>query len=265
LIATGWLVASIAFMALWEAAAPRCRRSPERALRWPTSFTLAPLNAVLASVPLPAAALATTMDDRGWGLLNALHAPAWVGGAITVPLLDLVVYLQHRLLHAVPALWAVHRVHHADRAFDVATGLRFHPIEAAVTHGTLLLAVTALGLPVLGVLAYQTIAFLMTLFEHANARLPAGIESRLERVLVTPATHRIHHSVEASASNFATVFPLWDRWLGTYRARRAADDTADVGVRGLRDPKFATLPWTLALPFLSARRVGAPAGASERR
>jgi len=252
---------------VWEALAPRRRFDARRALRWPTSLTLASVNGLLATVPMTAVALASVASERGWGALNAAGAPPWLAVAVSVPLLDLLVYAQHRLLHESPALWSFHRVHHAD-LFDAATALRFHPFEALATHATVLVAIVAFGLPVPGVLAYHVIAMGMTLFEHANGRLPAGLESRLQEVLVTPEMHRIHHSIAAedAGSNFATIFSVWDRWFGTYRPRPArSQDADDVGVEELRDPKYATLPWTLALPLLGRRGLAAAVSGSDRR
>ncbi|MGH7389166.1 MAG: sterol desaturase family protein [Candidatus Rokuibacteriota bacterium] len=251
-------------MGLWEVVAPRRRLSVGRGLRWPASLALAPFNALLTAVLIAPVALAALAAERGWGLLNAAGVPLGLAAGASVLLLDLLVYFQHRLLHAAPALWSCHRVHHADVELDCSTGLRFHPIEAIVTNATVLAGVVVFGLPPPGVAAYQTLALAMTVFEHANARLPARLESRLRRVFVTPEMHRVHHSiaVEDSDANFATVFSLWDRWFGTYRRRPAGGDGGpEVGLAEFRDPKYATLPWTLAMPFLAAgREIGADAG-----
>jgi sterol desaturase/sphingolipid hydroxylase (fatty acid hydroxylase superfamily) len=224
-------------------------------LRWPTGFTLAPFNALLVWAVVSPVALAAAAADRGLGLLNAASLPPGLGVVASVLVLDLLAYLQHRLLHAAPVLWSFHRVHHADIELDCTTALRFHPVEALVTSVILLAGVVVFGLPPAGVAAYRMLATAMTLFEHGNVRLPATLDSRLRGILVTPEMHRIHHStaVEDHDTNFATVFPMWDRCFRTYRRRAAGGDAdPDVGLPGFRDPKYATLPWTLALPFLAA-------------
>ena len=256
LIRNGWVLAFVAAVGLWEAAAPRHRLVAARSLRWPTSFTLGPLNALLATVPLAPLALATALTGRGGVLAVESVLGSWLAVALSVPLLDLIFYAQHRLLHAVPMLWSVHRVHHADVDFDYTTAFRFHPIEAVLTNLTALAVITLFGVPALAVLVYQTLAGGLTVLEHVNARIPPAVESWAGRVFVTPAMHRIHHSVVArdTDSNFATIFSFWDRWLATYSPpARSGRDDLEIGLREFREPKYLTLPWTLAIPFLRGR------------
>jgi sterol desaturase/sphingolipid hydroxylase (fatty acid hydroxylase superfamily) len=249
-----WLLALLAAVCLWEMVAPRTALTSRRSLRWPTSFTLGPLNAFVGTFPLPAYALALTLREGGLGVALDHILPPWLTIAAAVCLLDLVGYVQHRILHAVPYFWTVHRVHHADVDFDYTTAFRFHPIEALFANAVVLVSVVALGLPPFAVLVHGTIASGITILEHANVRIPPAIESWIGRVFVTPATHRIHHSAAApdTDSNFATIFSFWDRVLGTYRP--AATSGAEIGLREFRAPKYQTLPWALAMPFLSLRR-----------
>jgi len=145
-------------------------------------------------------------------------------------------------------------VHHADVDFDYTTGLRFHPVEAVLTNATALIAVAVCGLPAFGVLLHGGITAGITILEHANAWIPAAVESWIGRVFVTPAMHRVHHSTATpdTDSNFATIFSFWDRALGTYRPQ--ATNGAQIGLTEFREPKYQTLPWALAMPFLSSRR-----------
>ena len=189
-----WLLALLAAICAWEMAAQRTALTARRSLRWPTSLTLGPLNAVLATFALPAYALELALKERGWGLGLDHTMPSWFAIAASVCVLDLVVYVQHRVLHAVPVLWAVHRVHHADVDFDYTTAFRFHPIEALFTNAVTLVAVAGLGLPPVAVLVYGALASGITILEHANGRIPPAIESWIGRGFVTPAMHRIHHS-----------------------------------------------------------------------
>jgi len=249
-----WFFALLVAVCLWEMAAPRTPLTTRRILRWPTSFTLGPLNGLLGVFPLAPFGLALLLTDRGWGLAADSGFARWLTIPASVCLLDLALYFQHRVFHAVPFLWSVHRVHHADVDFDYTTGLRFHPVEAVLTNATVLIAVAVCGLPAFGVLLHGGIAGGITILEHANAKIPAAIESWLGRVFVTPAMHRIHHSTATpdTDSNFATIFSFWDRALGTYRPQ--ATTGAEVGLMEFREPKYQTLPWTLAMPFLSFRR-----------
>jgi sterol desaturase/sphingolipid hydroxylase (fatty acid hydroxylase superfamily) len=261
LIRNAWVLAFVAAVGLWEAIAPRHRRIAGRSLRWPTSFALGPVNALLATVPLAPLALATTLTGR-WDTLAIGGALGWwIAIALSVLALDLAFYTQHRVLHAVPWLWSVHRVHHTDVDVDYTTAFRFHPIEAVITNATALACVAAFGIPPLAVVIHQALAGGLTVIEHANARVPAALEAWAGRVLVTPGLHRIHHSTapHKTDSNFATIFSFWDRWLGTYAAPASAGrEDGFFGLREFRERKYLTLPWTLALPFLRLRRAHQP-------
>jgi sterol desaturase/sphingolipid hydroxylase (fatty acid hydroxylase superfamily) len=260
LIRTGGLIALLALVGLWEAAAPCRVLSARRSLRWPTNFTLGPLNALLAAVPLAPVALAIALADHPPGLSMSVSLPRWLTVIAAVLLLDVVLYVQHRAFHAVRVLWAVHRVHHADVDCDYTTAFRFHPIEAMLTNATVLAVIAIVGLPPLAVLVHQSMAAIITIIEHANAAWPAGLEALVRRIFVTPDMHRIHHSRErpSTDSNFGTIFSFWDRWLGTYRQPATTSrDGMDVGLEEFREPKYLTLPWTLALPFLRSRVPGA--------
>jgi sterol desaturase/sphingolipid hydroxylase (fatty acid hydroxylase superfamily) len=169
-----------------------------------------------------------------------------------VVLLDLAVYLQHRVFHAVPALWRLHRVHHADLELDATTGLRFHPIEILLSMAIKIAAVAALGAPAAAVLAFEVLLNAGALFSHANLALPRGLDAVLRAVLVTPAMHRVHHSVVRAEtdSNFGFCLSWWDRLFGTYRAAPAAGpDRVTIGLEAFRDPAELRLDRLLTQPF----------------
>jgi len=232
-------LAVFAAAALWEAVAPRRRRAFARARRWPHNLALVALDTALLRLLIPGAALGVALaaQARGWGLLNAAALPAWVAVALAVVLLDLVIYLQHVMFHALPALWRLHRVHHCDPDFDVTTGARFHPLEILLSALVKMAAVAALGAPPLAVLAFEVLLNATSMFNHANARLPLAPDRWLRLLVVTPDMHRVHHSVlrEETDSNFGFSLPWWDRLFGTYRAQPAAGHEAmAIGVAGLR-------------------------------
>jgi sterol desaturase/sphingolipid hydroxylase (fatty acid hydroxylase superfamily) len=243
-----------ALMAAWELAAPARERRLARAPRWFANLGLAVLNTLIVRLLLPVSTLAAAAlaAEEGWGLFNRLALPAWAAVAAAVVLLDLVIYLQHVLFHAVPALMRLHAVHHADPDFDVTTGIRFHPLEILLSVLLRLAAVAALGAPVLAVLVFEVLLNASAMFNHSNVSLPAWLEPWVRGVLVTPDMHRVHHSVvEAERnSNYGFCLSVWDRLLGTYRAEPAGE--LDIGLADWRDPKAtATLPGVLALPFHS--------------
>lgn len=255
LTANSWLFALVALVVVWELCAPRGALSVRRGLRWPTSFTLGPLNAVLATMPVAPLALAMTLREHSWGLATNTWLPRWLALALCVLLLDLLVYCQHRAFHGIPMLWRVHRVHHSDVDFDYTTAFRFHPLEALLTNALVLAAIALFGLPPTGILIHQALAAGMTIVEHANAVVPSRIEWSARWLVVTPDLHRVHHSVDAPSfdSNFGTIFSVWDRLFGTYRSRDTDLAGMEMGLDTLRERKYLTLPWTLALPFLRDR------------
>ena len=257
-LVNAWVVALLATLGLLELALPRRAPTQGRGLRWPTNLTIGSLNIVFMGVAIaPVAALAA---DLRWGLLNQLSVSGVPAVVIAVVVLDALAYLQHRLLHANAVLWRVHRVHHADVDLDATTGLRFHPIEALISYTRLIAAVVILGLPPEGVAVYLWLSGINTILSHANVRLPSGVERMAQWLVVTPGLHAIHHSALPMETdrNFATIFSVWDRLGSTYRAE-PHDGHARVraGLAEFREPRYLTLPWTLALPFL---RVVRPVG-----
>ena len=248
-------LAVFAAVALWEALAPRRKRSFERRARWPHNLGLLLVDVALVRVLAPGAAIAVAMTaaGSGWGLLNALALPGWAAIAAGIALLDLAIYFQHVMFHAVPALWRLHRVHHADLDFDVTTGARFHPIEILISTAIKCAAIAALGAPVISVFVFEMLLNATAMFNHANASLPQRLERWLRWLVVTPDMHRVHHSVryEESSSNFGFNLPWWDRLFGTYRARpRLGHDAMTIGVDAFRSPQDLRLDRLLVQPLL---------------
>jgi len=223
LIRMGMFLGILMAMALWEVAAPRRRREIPRLLRWSSNLGIVALDTLLVRLlfPVVAVGLAVVAEERGWGLLNIFDLPFWLAFLLSLLLLDLAIYLQHVMFHAVPALWRFHRMHHADLEFDVTTGLRFHPVEILLSMGIKLAVVMALGPPAIAVLAFEVLLNATSMFNHSNIRIPAAIDRVLRLFVVTPDMHRVHHSIHPSEtnSNFGFNLPWWDRLLGTYRAQ----------------------------------------------
>jgi sterol desaturase/sphingolipid hydroxylase (fatty acid hydroxylase superfamily) len=262
----GAFAAVLAAMAALEALLPRRRPSAPKGQRWASHLALAGLNTFVARALVPAGAvgMALYVEGRGGGLLRELAVPEWLAIVLTVVALDFVIYLQHVLFHAVPALWRLHRVHHADPDFDASTGLRFHPVEIVLSLFIKLAAVALLGPPALGVLLFEVLLNATALFNHANLKLPGWLDRALRLVVVTPDMHRVHHSADAreTDSNFGFNLPWWDYLLGTYRARPAAGHKAmTVGLPDVDGGRAVRLTGMLALPFEREVRPadGAPA------
>jgi len=253
-IRLGAFLAVFTAIALWEAAVPRRPRSYSRLRRWPSNLVIVALNTALVRILLPATAvsLALAGERRGWGLLNDLAVPLWAAVVVSVVLLDLAIYLQHVMFHAVPALWRVHRMHHTDLDFDVTTGARFHPIEIVVSMLIKFGVVVALGTPALGVLIFEVLLNATSMFNHGNVRLPVGLDRYLRWLVVTPDMHRVHHSIVVGEtnSNFGFNLPWWDRLLGTYRDQPAAGhDGMTIGIEQFRAARELWLDRMLSQPF----------------
>ena len=249
-------LAMLAAMALWELAAPRRRMDIPRLLRWSNNLALVVIDSILVRLAFPvlAVGVAVIAGERGWGLLNAIALPGWLAGIIAFVALDLAIYLQHVLFHAVPALWRLHRMHHADLEFDTTTGVRFHPVEILLSMGLKLGVVAALGAPALAVLIFEVLLNATALFNHANIDLPRRIDATLRLFVVTPDMHRVHHSIHPSEtnSNFGFNLPWWDRLLGTYRAQpRDGHEGMTIGITAFRTRRELWLDRMLLQPFRS--------------
>jgi sterol desaturase/sphingolipid hydroxylase (fatty acid hydroxylase superfamily) len=255
-------VGVLAVAGLWETVAPARAPVVGAVRRWLASAGLWGVDLVLLKLlaPVSLAGFTLLVAQRDVGLLRWLALPDAVAIAVTVLALDLRAWLYHRALHASPLLWRVHRVHHSDVELDLSTGLRFHPLEALGVWASKLAVIALLGPPVAGVLLHELSYGLVSLFEHANVRLPARLERGVRRVFVTPELHRVHHSlrVDESNANFATMFSFWDRLFGTLREARDPE-AMQFGDPELRDPAVQTLPWLLWQPFRGWRPGAAPA------
>lgn len=252
----GFFLGIFAVMALWELAAPRRTLTISKTLRWVSNLGIVALNSVLLRVLFPAAAvgMAVFASSRGWGLFNYLDAPYAIAVLLSVVVMDLTIYLQHVMFHAVPTLWRLHRMHHADLDFDVTTGARFHPIEIILSMLIKFAVVIVLGAPALAVVIFEVLLNATSMFNHSNVRIPRIIDRWLRWIVVTPDMHRVHHSIEddEANSNFGFNLPWWDRLLGTYRDQpRAGHEGMTIGIRTFRDLKHCdALPGMLLMPFV---------------
>lgn len=255
LIRLAFFLGILVAMAVWEVAAPRRRREIPRLLRWTNNLGVVVVDtiAVRLTFPIVAVGLALLAEQRDWGLLNALAVPAWIAIPVSVIALDLVIYLQHVMFHAVPALWRLHRMHHADLEFDVTTGFRFHPIEILLSMGLKLAVVVALGPPAIAVLIFEVLLNATAMFNHSNIRVPLGVDRMMRWIVVTPDMHRVHHSIHPAEtnSNFGFNLPWWDRLLGTYRPQpKDGHDTMTIGIEQFRTRRDLWLDRMLVQPML---------------
>ncbi|MEP9410998.1 MAG: sterol desaturase family protein [Candidatus Brocadia sp.] len=242
-------------MALWEFVAPRRKLTVSKTLRWINNLGIVFLDSFLVRIIFPGAAvgMAAFAHESGWGLFNYFHISYSLAVALSVIVMDFVIYLQHVMFHAIPIFWRIHRMHHADLDFDVTTGIRFHPFEIILSMVIKFGVVVVMGPPVLGVVIFEVLLNATSMFNHGNVCILRGLDRILRWIVVTPEMHRVHHSVVyyETNSNFGFNLPLWDRFLGTYRDQpHMGHEGMTIGLWNFRDTKYcAILPGMLAIPF----------------
>jgi sterol desaturase/sphingolipid hydroxylase (fatty acid hydroxylase superfamily) len=262
--------ALVACVAAAEMVVPARRATVPIDRRWITNIGLFLIglatNRLLAAVS--AVAFADMVTRAGLGLLPLLDISAWPAVILGVLVLDLWKYVEHRVMHAVPILWRLHLLHHADVDIDFTSTERHHPFETMFGLATTWAAIALLGLPPLAVLLFLFFAMVTTLFGHANLRLPRRLDRWLQWVVITPAYHTVHHGTPRAEtdSNFANILTLWDRLFASYRASTPERDAERIlGLAYFRDPRSARLDRALCLPFLAIPDERPPVAANADR
>ena len=198
------------------------------------------INAGLVRLIVPGGLVALALWNSGGGLLGLVHAPDWLIFLASLVLLDLVLYWHHRLFHEIPFLWRWHGAHHSDRTLNVTSGLRFHPGEALISTAIKAMAVLLIGAPALAVICFEILLNGASLFNHANWRL-GRLDGILQKLIVTPDMHRLHHSrlPQESRMNYGFFLSLWDRVFGTYQCWPAqAHDVIELGLEEAENDNF---------------------------
>lgn len=255
LIRLSFFLGVFAVVGIWEVIAPQRALTVSKTQRWASNLGVLILNTVLLRLlsPMAAVGLAAFCAANGWGVLNHFQVPFWVAVPLAVVVMDFVIWLQHVMVHAVPLLWRLHRVHHTDLDYDLTTGSRFHPLEILLSMLIKFATITLLGAPVVAVMIFEVVLNAAALFNHGNIRIPVGVDRVLRWFSVTPDMHRVHHSVEddETNSNFGFNLPWWDRLFGTYREQpRAGQLGMTIGIHGHTDLReVARLEGMLLMPF----------------
>jgi len=253
-------------MAVWELISPRRSLTVRKTPRWASNLGLVVLNMALSRmlIPITAVGAALISEKHGWGLLHHVAWPPWVELTLAVLLLDLANYWQHVLFHAIPVLWRLHLVHHADLDFDVTTGLRFHTLEILISAGLKIFIVALLGPSAMAVIVFEVLLNAMAMFNHSNVRIAVGLDQFLRAFVVTPDMHRVHHSVDRAEtnSNFGFNLPWWDILFRTYRSQPAeGHENMTIGLPQIRNEEQADrLTSMLMLPFQSLLENGPSSG-----
>ena len=252
----GFFFGIFILIAIWELISPRRLLTASKAVRWANNLALVVLNSLVLRLLFPAAAVGIALyaQQNNWGLLNVYHLPYLLAVVLSVVVMDFIIYLQHVMVHAVPALWRLHRVHHADPDYDVTTGARFHPLEIILSMLIKFATIAVLGPPIVAVIIFEVVLNATAMFNHGNIRLPLNLDRVLRWIIVTPDMHRVHHSVEddEANSNFGFNLPWWDRLFGTYRDQpRGGHEAMKIGIHAYHDPRQVSwLPGMLVLPFV---------------
>jgi sterol desaturase/sphingolipid hydroxylase (fatty acid hydroxylase superfamily) len=247
---------AMAALELWS---PRLERAEFhgalKSKRWLTNISILLVSSLMLRVLFPAAAvgIAIWANQAGFGLFNVFSLPPVIAGLICFVLLDFAVWLEHVASHKWPWLWRIHRVHHSDTGFDVTTALRFHPAEIIVSMVWKGAVVALLGAPVLAVLVFEIVLNGSAMFNHANVKLPLGIDKALRHFIVTPDMHRIHHSqiIAETNSNYGFNFSFWDRLFSTYKAQpQSGMADLTIGLEQYESREASKFGWALKLPFV---------------
>ncbi|MCR8923602.1 sterol desaturase family protein [Dasania sp. GY-MA-18] len=246
----------VAFV-FWETISPRRVLLQPTWLRWFNHFLLFLLNSFIYRWLAVGAFVVSDwyLAVQPWGLLNWLPLDDISLFIIGFLALDFWAYIKHRLFHAVPMLWRLHRVHHSDLDIDVFTSFRAHPAAMLVDNGLSIAFYYLLGTSPELILTYIAVVSCYDLFTHANIKIPAPIESLLSRLLITPDKHRVHHSIDYKEgnSNYSTIFVCWDKLFNTYTPEPALGVDAEVvGVKGFNGATEVWLPAMLSQPFRAA-------------
>ena len=245
-----------ALMATWEAMAPRRARTAPRKARWPGNLGIVVVNAVVVRLLVPGStvAVALAVETQQAGLLHLFNLPTWLAMLLALVLLDLAIHLQHVMFHAVPTLWRLHRMHHADTDVDATNGLRFHPLEIVLSMLVKFAVIAALGPPVVAVVLFEVGLNALAVFNHSNVYIPERIDRTLRWIIVTPDMHRIHHSwlQDEHNRNFGFNLSCWDRLFGTYRQHpRGGQIAMTPGLPDLREPRWQRLDQMLLQPWVA--------------
>ena len=241
-----------ALFSISEAMWPARSRGFRQLDRWPANLFLVILDTTMLRLLFPLLAVGAALWARAahFGFFNDTPFPDWIAFAASLLVLDAAIYGQHVALHRIALLWRFHRVHHTDRNVDVTTALRFHPGETALSMGLKMIVVALLGAPAAAVIVFEVALNGMAMFNHANLRLGTLAEGFLRLFVVTPAMHRIHHSLEQDEtdSNFGFNLSVWDRIFGTYRPEARAP-LFSLGLPSFKNADTNAMLFVILLPF----------------
>ena len=242
-------------MMLLEVIIPHKKGKHSRRQRWPGNFIILMLGTLSLRliIPLLPYNIALWNEREGRMLAGLDRVPLWLKITATIVILDLWIYLQHLLMHKLPVLRDLHRMHHTDTHVDFTTALRFHPLEILFSAVYKSLLVLFLGLPAAGVLVFEIVLNGSAMFNHANIELPPLLDRILRKVIVTPDFHRIHHSrkLHETNSNYGFFLTWWDFCFSSYTREPEGDrKTFPIGIPGYNEGKIHRVDRLLLEPLI---------------
>ena len=250
----GFFFGVFILMALLETAFPR-KEIPKKWARWPSNISMTLINSLVMKVVTLVLGfeLANIAQVNNFGLFNTWSVPFVAEVVLSIVILDMIIYFQHRLFHKIPILWRLHRVHHCDPEFDITTGGRFHPIEIVLSAMVKIACVLSLGIHPESMFVFEIVLSSMAIFNHGNYSIPKPLESTLRWFIVTPSMHRIHHSqvISETNSNYGFNVSLWDRLFYSYTEESVSGEKdITIGLKEFQDiQENSRLLSLLAMPF----------------
>lgn len=243
-------------MICWEYFSPRRQQTISRKERWPINLGLALFNMAFMRFTIGGIAFlsAANAADLSIGMLNQFQLTSWLEIMITLLFLDFAIYCQHIISHKWNLLWRLHQIHHTDLEFDASTAVRFHPLEIIISMAYKVACIYIIGANPVAVIAFEIILNATATFNHSNINIPVKIDKYLRWILITPDTHRIHHSTVRSEtdSNYGFSISLWDRLCKTYVAEpEKTQTTIEIGLPCYRKQNELSFIQLLLLPFKS--------------
>lgn len=213
-------------------------------------------NLFLGLLPIIPYQMAVTAEDRSWGLLNLMEFPMVVSIILGILILDVTIYFQHRLFHQVHFLWRLHSMHHIDPMLDTTSGLRFHPFEIIISNFIKVTIIMIMGISPLTVIIFEIALNVLSMFNHSNIKIHTKIEKVLNKLLITPAIHTIHHSkiFTETNSNYGFSVPWWDMLFKTFTLHgKYPQEKINIGIPNMPEPKYQRFPYMLIQPFLKGK------------
>jgi sterol desaturase/sphingolipid hydroxylase (fatty acid hydroxylase superfamily) len=249
-------ISAFILLAVLEHFFPRRTLKYSKAQRWLSNFGISAFNTLLIRLLIPIAAVGAAMfaAEQNWGLLNLIDLPVWLGIVTFLLVFDLTIYFQHRLFHAIPVLWRLHRMHHTDMDYDVSTGNRFHPLSILLSSTIKLALIFVLGPLPVAVIAAEVLLNATSMFNHSNLKIGLKLDRALRYFLVTPDMHRVHHSSnpQEHSQNFGFNFPWWDKLFGSYKDQpELGHDKMEIGIKGFCSTDSTGLGKLLMQPLKS--------------